>query len=207
MRNVEQTVQWYKDNEVWPGSIGFDPDGMCMKICRTARALPAMYPSALSSQLATPTAHRIIRVEDITRGMVGYFDDPNDSNPFGHVVTWVGRVKSSDRSDIGTLLARTNSVYPNRIVVVRGDFFERNWGDDYQFSATWLNGQTLTGVGKKPKPRRIQKLTALNEALETLDKVIEKNKKAGNERFANALVRDRNRIKKAINQFKKENPS
>lgn len=200
MRNTRQTLDWYRENEVYPEAIGFDPDGMCQKIVRTARNIPAVYPSALSSQEATPEEHRIYDPADIKVGMVGYFDDPNDSNPFGHVITWSGRVAGEDRSKLSSLLARTNSVRSNRIVVVRGDYFQRYWGDAYQFSATWLNGQELLGFGAKKKAP-LGKAAGLNRAVKTIEKSIEHHKKKGHKRLVRALERDLASLKETIDKF------
>jgi hypothetical protein len=90
--------------------LGFDPNGMCLRICRTARDIGPVYPSAVVAQNATPAAHRVYGVADVRRGMVVYYDDPNDSNPYGHIVTVVGRDRDADPDSLSSLLVRSNSV-------------------------------------------------------------------------------------------------
>lgn len=191
MHNVQETVQWYRTHET-RSQLGFGPNGMCLKICRTARDLPALYPSAVAAQVATPKQFREYDIADIRRGMVGYFDDPNDSNPFGHIVTWVGRIKGVDPSKLSSLLCRTNSVVSDEIVVVRGDYFPTHWGDQFQFAATWLNGQELE-MGTKPpapKPPPRPKTPRLQHAIEDLEAARSFHFKEGHDRIVRALTRD-----------------
>ena len=94
---------------------------MCQKICRTARNIGPGFASALAQQIGTPQDLRVYDIEKITLGMVGFFDDPADDNPFGHIVTFVGRRKGVDRGSLASLLCRTNSARSNEIIVVRGD--------------------------------------------------------------------------------------
>jgi hypothetical protein len=139
-RNTEETIQWYRDNDTDPP---FNPDGMCLAVCRTARNIGPMFPSAVVAQQETPSAHRVYTISKIRRGMVMYFDTVGDSNPYGHIVTVVGRDRSVPEHDLGSLLVRTNSVKSGQLVVVRADYFKRYWNDEFQFAATWLNGQEL----------------------------------------------------------------
>jgi hypothetical protein len=78
-----------------------------------------------------------------------YFDDPHDSNPFGHIVTMIGRVKGYDPDSLDDVLVRTNSVVSGRVVVVRASYFKAHWGDAFQFGAFWLNGFELDYPGWK----------------------------------------------------------
>lgn len=137
-----EALQWYRENQT-ASQIGFDPDGMCLKVCRTARNIPARYPSAKEAQDATPKEHRIYQLEDIRRGMIGYSDDPNDSNRFGHVYTFIGRRRGFDLDDPDGILTETNSVKANELVVVPLSYYQRYWNDKFQFAATWLNGVEL----------------------------------------------------------------
>jgi len=142
MRDWQETMGWYARNSTTE-EIGFDPDGQCLKVCRTARAIPSKYPSAKAAQDATPKKYRVQKVRDLRRGMVLFFDDPNDSNKFGHIVTMVGRVRGGDPDNLHDVLVESNSVVKGKVVVVRGDYFTEHWGDPFQFGATWLNGQEL----------------------------------------------------------------
>lgn len=152
MRAWKAVLEWYRSHQT-ASQIGFDPDGMCLKICRTAHGLNSVFPSAKAAQDATPAAHRVHKVRDLRRGMVLYYDDPRDSNRFGHIVTMIGRVKGFNPDSLHDVLVETNSVKANEVVVVRGDYFPQHWGDPFVFGATWLNGSEIDYLGRtKPEP-------------------------------------------------------
>lgn len=197
MRTTPQVMRWYEDNDVYPGELDFDPDGMCLRICREARGLPGGVPSAVAAQVLTPVRFRVHRVRDIRMGMIGFYDDPRDDNPFGHIVTYSGRVKGADPDDLGDLLCKTNSVVANRIVTVRGDYFPRHWGDQFVFAATWLNGSAFPEFQRKPEPPRKRPVNIRN-ALADLRRERTRLRRLGSKesiRLANALDRDIERIK------------
>lgn len=138
--NVSETLSFYKENASdWP----FDPDGMCLACCRTARNIGPMFASAKDAQDATPTEHRVFTISKIRRGMVMYFDTVGDSNPFGHIVTVAGRAKGVPTHLLESLIVWTNSVKANELVAVRANYFGLHWADEFKFAATWLNGQEL----------------------------------------------------------------
>jgi hypothetical protein len=139
-RNTAETIAWYDRNRAEPP---FDPDGMCLKVCRYARNIGSMFVSAKEAQDNTPQQFRVYDVSKLELGSVVYFDTIGDSNPFGHIGTLVGRVKGEDRHHLASLVVETNSVKANQLVKVRGDYFGRYWGDKFTFGATWLNGQEL----------------------------------------------------------------
>jgi hypothetical protein len=200
-RDVDGTIGWYRANEAWPAAIGFDPDGMCMKICRTARNIGPGAASALVSQNMTPPEFRVHQINKIKRGMVGYFDDPNDSNPFGHIVTFVARIKDADPDSLSSLLVRTNSVVSNKLVVVRADFFGKHWGDSFQFAGTWINGVPLIFPEEQPPPAPRPLLTKrgtdrLREILEMYDGLIEQHQ--DDERLVRALRRDKREVAETL---------
>lgn len=141
-RNREETLEWYATHQT-TSQIGFDPDGMCYKVCRTARNIGPKYLTAKQGQDATPEEHRVHKIRDLRKSMVIYFDDPSDSNRAGHIVTMIGRVANFNPDDLADILVETNSVVANQVVVVRGDYFLRHWGDKFQFGATWLNDVKL----------------------------------------------------------------
>lgn len=153
MRDYKGALAWYKKNST-TAKIGFNPNGMCLKVVRTARDIPARYPTAKKAQDATPRKHRVHKVRDLRRGMVLYYDDPNDSNWAGHIVTMIGRVKGFDPDSLHDILVETNSVKSGKVVVVRGDYFEKHWGDAFKFGATWLNGYELD-VPQSTKPTNL----------------------------------------------------
>lgn len=157
-RTWKEALEWYREHES-AGEIGFNPDGMCLKVCRVARRIPARYLTAKQAQDATPKEFRIEKVRDLRRGMVLYYDELNDSNRAGHIVTQIGRVKGSDKNKLSDILVVTNDVQSGRLTVVRGDYFEKHWGDKFQFGATILNGVELDFPSPKPKsenPTRIE---------------------------------------------------
>lgn len=120
---------------------------LCLKLQRTARGIPAAAPTALSASLLTPESERIKKISDLRRGMVAYCDDPKDSNPAGHIFFIAGRSKD------GTILTWTNDAAgPGVVSVVPISFYRTNWGDSFQFGATWLNGYDFSDFNVAPKP-------------------------------------------------------
>lgn len=152
-RNWRETLAWYATHHD-TGDIGFNPDGMCLKVCRTARNIQARYLTAKEAQDATPKEFRVYKISDIRKTMIAYFDDVNDSNRAGHIVTAVGRVKGFDPNDLNDIIFETNSVVSGKVVRVRGGYFKRYWGDDFKFATTWLNGVEFDVPGKKSKVER-----------------------------------------------------
>lgn len=148
-RDTPGTMEWY---DRFNSNPPFDPDQMCLKICRSARNIAGMHASAKEAQDATPKEFRVYKIENIRRGMIMYLDTVGDSNPFGHIVTVIGRVRGVDRSKLESLIVWTNSVQSNRLTKVRGNYFRDHWGDDFQFAATWLNGQELKLPSLAPAP-------------------------------------------------------
>lgn len=201
MRSVVQTLDWYQGHQT-SSQIGFNPNGMCLKICRTARGIGSMYPSAIAAQVATPEKHRIRKISDIKRGHVMFFDDPRDSNPYGHIVTVTGRVNGADQNALEDLIVWTNSVSSGRLVVVRANYFAQHWGDPFVFAADWLNGQVLTMEHHAPKPKppkppvRPNRLGRIDNAIFELEKARSHHRKKGHPRIVKALTRDINTLSK-----------
>lgn len=158
MRDWQGDLEWYRTHQT-AAQIGFNPDGMCLKVCRTSRDIGPMFATAKQAQDNTPKEHRVYKVRDLRKGMKIFFDDPNDSNKAGHIVTMIGRAKGFDWDDLNDVLVETNSVVSGQLVVVRATYFKEHWGDDFQFGATWLNGQVLDVPAKKPaKPAQPSRL-------------------------------------------------
>lgn len=151
----QEDLQWYKTHQT-AAQIGFDPDGMCLKVCRTSRGVAPKYLTAKQCQDAVPKKYRHTRVRDLRKGMKLFFDDPRDSNTSGHIVTMIGRVKGFDWDDLNDVLVETNSVKAGELVVVRATYFLQHWGDPFVFGANWINGAILDYAGSKqqdkPKP-------------------------------------------------------
>lgn len=149
----QEDLAWYRNHQS-TSQIGFNPDGMCLKVCRTSRAIGPKYLTAKQAQDATPKEHRITRVRNLRRGMKLFFDDPHDSNTAGHIVTMIGRVKGFDWDSLDDVLVETNSVVSGQLVVVRASYFKQHWGDSFQFGTDFLNGVEFDYAGKKQPPKR-----------------------------------------------------
>lgn len=189
MRNFKEALAWY-DTHQTTQQIGFNPNGMCLKICRSARGIGPMFPTAKAAQDATPIEYRVTKVSDLRAGMVLYFDDPFDANKAGHIVTMIGRVKGADRNKLSDILVWTNSVQSGRLTVVRADYFEKYWGDPFQFGATWLNGQILDHWEPAPKPEpKPKKPTRVAKARDLLNKALKRAEKKGKTKRVNRLTK------------------
>ena len=185
MHDWRETLEWYKTHNT-AREIGFNPDNMCLKVCRTARLIGPGALTAKISQDATPKAHRVHRVRDLRKGMVLYFDDPNDSNKAGHVVTMIGRVPGFDWDDLDDVLVETNSVVSGRLVVVRASYFLKHWGDPFQFGATWLNGQVLDVNEVRTRVVRFKK-SGPKFDVGLLDAAIEKGHRSDLRKYVNRI--------------------
>lgn len=169
---------------------------LCQSLQRQARGLPAVYPSALSAALATPESERVYQWKDLRRGMVAFSDDPNDSNPYGHVYFIAGRDKS------GQILTWTNdAVRTGGVDLVPIDFYRTSWGDNFQFGATWLNGYDFSEFDKKPVLTRPSLGANYDHAIEDVRKALRFHTKKGNEGIVRALTRDLERMKKKQARF------
>ena len=167
--------------------------GLCLQLQRTARAIPAVYPSALAAQHATPKTERVLHYSDLTRGMVAYFDDPDDSNPYGHIVTVAGW--DGPKSDLDNLLVYSNDVVAGRegaVGLVPGTFFAKHWGDRFVFGATWLNGYNFADLDQPATPTtgRVELADNLDHAIADLEKAIRAQRRLGRSAVVNALWED-----------------
>lgn len=157
-RTTDEALAWY-ETHTGTATLGFNPDGMCLKICRTARNLPGVYASAVEAQRATPAKHRITDLTGVRPGMVMYFDDPRDGNPFGHIVT-VASVKAGGAKTLSDIAVWTNSVSKGRVVKVTADHFPQHWGDGFVFASDWLNDSVLDLPKTKPAEPTVKKPAA-----------------------------------------------
>jgi hypothetical protein len=208
--NWKETLRWYDFHQT-AREIGFNPDGQCLKVCRTARDIGPMFPTAKAAQDATPKEHRVYKVEDLRRGMDLFFDDPNDSNKAGHIVTMIGRVKGfKDWKSLDDVLVETNSVVAGQLVVVRASYFKKHWGDSFQFGTTWLNGHELDYPTKrKPKPQEPSRVENFIASRPDYDvKILDRTGRAdvqktivGIQRAVDALPHDEGNTR--INRFRK----
>lgn len=194
MNDWRETLEWYEKNQT-ARQIGYNPDGMCLKVCRDARAIGPVYPSAKVAQDATPEKYRVYKVRDLRRGMVLYFDDPNDWNRYGHVATMIGRVPGFDPDDLNDVLVETNSVKKGELVVVRASYFQKYWGDPFRFGATYLNGMVLDVPGRQSRVQVFRR-SGPNFNVRLLDRAAE----AGRRDVAYAL----RRIDEALEELPKD---
>ncbi len=158
---------------------------LCLALQRTARGLPAIYPSAIAAQLATPESERVYKREDLRRGMVAYSDEPRDRNIFGHIYFIAGRDKS------GRILTWSNDVRRSGGVdIVPLDFYEQYWGDTFQFGATWLNGYDFHEFDKPPVETRGSLGSNYRAAVEDIRRLERKHREKGHTILADKLAKD-----------------
>jgi len=190
MRTTDETMAFFR-GEAASGTTKWR--GLCLMLQRIARDIGPMFPSAISSAHATPEEFRVYDLGDVKRGMVAYFDDPNDSNPYGHIVGVAGRNKD------GELLTWTNDAAgPGKVSLVRASFFPNYWGDHFLFAATWLNGVPLD----MKQPVKQPKLgVRIKHAIADLDKAIAYHKQHDHPVLVKALKRDRAVLQETLKKY------
>jgi hypothetical protein len=149
-RNTPDSLAWLKhQHDVQASSWG----GLCQKLTRSARNLPALFPSAFAQIQGTPMSDRVHDVDQMQAGMPVMFDDPNDNNPFAHIATLRTRQKD------GTWLVWSNDALGHgRVWCVDLTWFQRHWGDPMVFASKSLNGFDLRALTKEINDlRNIQK--------------------------------------------------
>lgn len=195
-RNAEQAAAFLKSAHdgqlVWRR--------LCLSLQRQARGLPAVYPSALAAAVATPESERVYKVADLRRGMVAYSDDPNDSNTAGHVYFIAGW--KGPKSDPSNCLTWTNdALRSGGVDIVPITFYKANWGDGFQFGATWLNGYDFSDFNKPPQATRGTLGDNYLHAIEDIEKALRFHRRKGNTALVNALEKDLDRMKKRLERF------
>lgn len=188
MRDWKGDLAWYRAHQTTE-QIGFNPDNMCLKVCRTSRDVASKYLTAKQCQDAVPKKNRFHKVRDWRKGMKLFVDNPNDANVAGHVVTIVGRVKGFDWDNPNDVLVESNSVKAGELVVVRATYFTEHWDDQIQFAANWINGVELDYAGQKkaeapskPKPAEAPRVQNFRESgnewnVNILDRAVEAGRK------------------------------
>ena len=176
--------------------------GRCLELQRTARGLPPVYPSALSAALATPEEDRVYHIEDLRRGMVAYSDDPNDSNPFGHIYFIAGRDADGE---VWTWSNDVDSVH--NVGLVPLSFYKDHWGDNFQFGAISLNGYDLLGNNGLPVAKPGHDFLGKNyaDAIKNVKRAISYHKTTGNARLVNGLKRDLIRMTLRYEKYQRDN--
>lgn len=193
-RNGKQAAAFmrlqHRTGKKWPS--------LCLSLQRQGRGLPGVYPSALSAALATPRSERVTKISGLRNGMVVYCDDPNDSNPYGHiafVAGWDGAKSNPDN------LWCWSNVSGGAVELVRFTLFTRGWGDNFQFGATWLNGYDFADFNAKPKPRHPSLGDNYRHAIDDVEKALAYHKKKGNKKLVEALENDIVRMRKKLKRF------
>lgn len=202
-RSTPATLSWLHADRAAQRRIW---QARCLQRARTARNFPGVFPTALAAQHGTPMSDRVTNRDHFRQGMVIYLDNPHDSNPFGHIVTMVGRNKA------GEIIVDTNdALIAGGGSIVTLDWFPANWGVPVVFAAKSLNGFDLdlgrAGEPQKhkhPKPQHHVKPTLDNVqyALHRMDKAIAHWKAEGKHPgLVKALTKDRAEIKQTLDQF------
>lgn len=172
---------------------------MCLSLQRQARGLPAIYPSALSAAVATPESERVYEVAALRRGMVAYSDDPNDSNPYGHIYFIAGW--DGPKTNPANCWTWTNDMARSGGVdLVRLSTYRANWGDNFQFGATWLNGYNFAEFDKPPTPDPQRATLGGNyeHAIEDVKKALRFHEKKGHTGLVKGLRKDLDRMTKRM---------
>lgn len=157
----------------------------CLVLARTARGIDMLNPTALSAAHATPEADRVYDLADCRKGMVLYFDDPNDGNPAGHIASDAGR-----NADDIVLTWSNDAKRVGGVDLVRADFFPANWGDAFLFGAKSLNGVKLDLAADKPKPKPKPEIGAKAPNFDAIEKAFAQAIKVHDDRGHKALVRE-----------------
>lgn len=193
-RTGEDALAWYRaqhaqDTRDWRRK--------CLAAARTARGLPAVYPTANAAAHATPLNERVTDLSRIRRGMVAFYGDPNDDNPADHIVTVAGW--DGPRTTLANLRVWSNDTRnstPGSLNLVAGDFFPRHWGDPFMFAAGWLNGYNFADLdaARVPAPPANPLGADFDAAIAALRKAIRGHRANGHKRITAALVTDLNEL-------------
>lgn len=169
---------------------------MCLSLQRQARALPAVYPTAISAMAATPKEERI-PFDQAKRGMIGFSYDPRIPGTAGHIFSIHGK------SAKGVMLTGTNDARsPGRVSIVDLGFYEREWGQKLQFAATWLNGYDFSDFNAPPVPVKEGTLgERYVDAMERIERIEHDKRKKGYDKLADALARDIARMKRKLERW------
>lgn len=179
---------------------------MCLSLQRQARGLPAVFPSALAAAEGTPMRDRVYDIDKVQVGMVGYCDDPNDSNRFGHIFSFRGKNKA------GKWVVWTNDALRlGGVSTVEYDWFQTHWGDKFQFAAVSLNGFDLPGVSRPadakpsnhPEVQEVTRAVAVRYAINSIDKAMAYHKSHNHPALVLALRKDRAELVQTLNLIEK----
>jgi hypothetical protein len=151
----------------------------------------------MSAALATPKSERVLKKEDLRRGMVAYCYDPRVAGTAGHIYFINGR------TDSDSILTTTNDAEAAGLVsVVPIEFYERVWGHKFQFGATWLNGYDFSDFNKPPQPVKLGTLgERYEEAMEELLRIETQKRAKGQNKLADAIHRDVVRMQRKLERW------
>lgn len=183
---------------------------LCLSLARQAAGLPAVYPSARAAMEATPSTYRRTLAQ-AERGMVAYFADPTDGNPYDHIVTVAGWAQGPRTLD-NLLVWSNDAARSGGVDLVRASFFPSRWGDPFAFATPWLNGYLLPGFGAgsapeepaKPDPNRPTLGANYAAAIEDVTRALRRHRKAGHLQLAARLERDLERMHRLYDRHRKE---
>jgi hypothetical protein len=167
----------------------------CLSLTRQAPGIPGGIPSARAAMLMVPTSDRIHHVHGLRRGMVLFFDDPNDDNPFGHVVTVAGWHTTQPTDSLDDVLTWSADVPHDagEVGLVRASFFTSQWGVPMVYGSTSLNGFDLPGYGRAattPVRQAPSLQDTLDAAITAVRHGIRAQRQKGHQRKVRALTRD-----------------
>lgn len=176
---------------------GIDWFRKCLILQRSARFIPAMYPTAVAAQEATPESERVYKIKDLRRGMVAFCDDPNDSNSAGHIFFIAGRHNDE-------ILTWSNDVKrTGGVDIVPLSFYTTHWGDKFQFGATFLNGYDFSDFNKPARP--VKNFNTLGDryedAIDTLKGIRKDKEKRGADKMVRVLTRDIERMQHHLERY------
>ena len=188
MNTPAQAVAFYKKQRD-TGSKSWK--GLCMKLARSAYGFDTgIYPSALACMVATPKKYRVTALKDVKVGMLGFFVDPDDDNPFEHIAACVGHNKE------GLPIWGTN-LADGSVAFVGHDFFELHWGDKFNFAASSLGTFVIDELQKEEKPERV-KAKRIRKVIRELVKAQKAQRKQGHVRIADRLAKDIADLRKTL---------
>jgi hypothetical protein len=177
---------------------------LCLSLARQAPGLPGGIPSAHAAALMTPQAHRVHDVSKLRRGMVIYYADFNDDNPFDHVDTMAGWHTPSPTHDLHDTATWTNDIVRDGGVdLVRGDLVPQEWGDPFWFGAISLSGFMLPGYEdpRAPQPTPLTIGQNLDDAIMAVRRGIRFHRREEHPKRVAALVKDLTELQETRKQF------
>ena len=170
---------------------------MCESLQRQAHGFDAAFASAFAHMIATPKNERLDPREAPLTAFI-FVDDPNDSNPYGHVV---GKWGKGDGS-LESIPVATNDVSdneagydPGNVTVVPLGWFPAHWGDSIQFATTWFGGTEIPTIEPQTGPQDTERwvkaaITRAEAVVELMVKARQDNDGTIHPRHEKAITRE-----------------